>query len=228
MAADVRPELLLVHGAWHGGWCFADLQAALRKRGVVSRTVDLPSSGGIADLADDAAVVRAALRAHSAPTVLVGHSYGGAVISEAAAGVPHVRSLAYLCAFMLDAGVSVLDVLEHRIPDWVSVDPESGTATVPDPNGTFYADCRREVAEAAAARLVPHCLGAFASEQTAAAWHDVPSTYVICDQDRAVPPAAQEMMASRAQSVVRLPTSHSPFLSAPDDLADILVRTALI
>src|SRR5262245_62120604 len=100
-----NPEILLVHGAWHGGWCFADLQAALDKRGFVSRTVDLPSSGGIAELADDAAVVRESLKANPVPTILVGHSYGGAVISQA--GIArNVKGLVYLCAFMLSESMS--------------------------------------------------------------------------------------------------------------------------
>lgn len=220
------PEILLVHGAWHGGWCYADLQAALDTRGLTSRTVDLPSAGGIAELADDAAVVRACLEANPGPTLVVGHSYGGAVISEAATGALGVTGLVYLCAFMLPPGTSVLDAVEHELPPWIEIDMDTGMATVPDPRTSFYLDCDPAAAEAAAARLQPHCLGAFAAESTRAAWQELPSTYLLCEQDNAVPPGAQEAMSAAAGTVIRMDSSHSPFMSHPDEVAEIIAQAA--
>jgi pimeloyl-ACP methyl ester carboxylesterase len=220
------PEILLVHGAWHGGWCFADLQAALDRRGFTSRTVDLPSSGGIAELADDSAVVRASLKANPARTLVVGHSYGGAVISDACATSGNVTGLVYLCAFMLPESMSVLDAVEHEVPPWIEVDMETGMATVPDPRTAFYLDCDPAAAAAAAARLKPQCMGAFAAESTEAAWKDLPSTYLICEQDNAIPVAAQEGMSGAAETVVRMDASHSPFMSRPDEVAEIIAKAA--
>jgi pimeloyl-ACP methyl ester carboxylesterase len=220
------PELLLVHGAWHGAWAFDELGSRLDAAALRWRTVDLTSAGSTADLAADADVVRRALAERAVPTILVGHSYGGVVISEAAAGVDHVHALVYLCAFMLDAGESLLSAQQHQVPDWIAVDEQAGTSTVRTPLEVFYQDCPRELADAAAARLVPQSLAAFAAAQTAAAWRERPSTYVICEQDHAIPPAAQEAMSARADTVERLDRSHSPFLSAPDELVPVLRRAA--
>lgn len=219
-------SVLLVHGAWHGGWCYDDVQAALTARGITSRTVDLPSSGGIAELADDAAVVRAALAANPGPTLVVGHSYGGAVISEGTAGAENVTGLVYLCAFLLPVGMSLLDAVGHELPPWIDVDMDSGFATVNDPRTAFYLDCDQAASDAAAARLKPQCMGAMASESTAAAWQEFPSTYVICNQDKAIPPEAQEQMAAAAGTVIRLDASHSPFMSMPDTVAEIIAKAA--
>jgi pimeloyl-ACP methyl ester carboxylesterase len=188
--------------------------------------VDLPSSGGIAELADDSAVVRASLKANPARTLVVGHSYGGAVISDACATSGNVTGLVYLCAFMLPESMSVLDAVEHEVPPWIEVDMETGMATVPDPRTAFYHDCDPAAAAAAAARLKPQCMGAFAAESTEAAWKDLPSTYLICEQDNAIPVAAQEGMSGAAETVVRMDASHSPFMSRPDEVAEIIAKAA--
>ncbi len=220
------PEFLLVHGAWHGAWAFDALGSRLDEAGVRRRTVDLPSAGSTAGLAADAATVRRALTERRVPTVVVGHSYGGVVISEAASGIDHVRGLVYLAAFMLDVGESLAGAQGYQLPDWVAVDERAGTSTVRTPVGVFYNDCPRELADAAAARLVPQSLAAFAEPQTAAAWREHPSVYVICEQDQAIPPAAQEAMAARADVVERLARSHSPFLSAPEEVVGVMARAA--
>jgi pimeloyl-ACP methyl ester carboxylesterase len=220
------PEFLLVHGAWHGAWAFDALGAQLDAAGLCWRAVDLPSAGSTADLAADAATVRRALAERPVSTVVVGHSYGGIVISEAATGVDHIRGLVYLSAFMLDVGESLAGAQNHQLPDWIAVDQQAGTSTVRTPVETFYNDCPRELADAAAARLVPQSLAAFAAPQTAAAWREHPSIYVVSEQDQAIPPAAQEAMAARADVVERLNRSHSPFLSAPEELAGVMLRAA--
>jgi pimeloyl-ACP methyl ester carboxylesterase len=217
-------DFLLVHGAWHGGWAFDRLVRVLEDAGHTARTVDLPSSGSTADLAADAEVVRAALAEQSGPTVVLGHSYGGIVISEGAAGAPNVVGLVYLCAFMLDVGESLLGAIQGQVPPWIVVDEAAGTSTVATPREIFYNDCSEEDAAAAAARLEPQSLATFASEQTAAAWHQIPSMYIVCERDNAIPVAAQDAMSGRAAVVERMDTSHSPFVSQPEATAALLER----
>jgi pimeloyl-ACP methyl ester carboxylesterase len=216
--------VLLVPGSWHGAWCYDLVAERLADLRVVA--IDLPSNGGAAGLADDAAAVRAALDEIGEPALVVGHSYGGIAISEGAAGSPHAAALVYLCAFMLEPGQALLDAMHHELPPWIALDEAAGSHLAQDTEQSLYGDCPADVAAAAAERLTRQSVAAIATPQTVAAWHTLPSTYVICDHDRAVPPAAQEAMAARAAAVERLPSSHSPFLSRPDDVAAI-VRRAL-
>jgi pimeloyl-ACP methyl ester carboxylesterase len=173
--------------------------------------------------------VRGALDSTEGEVVLLGHSYGGAVIS--AAGVhPNVAHLVYLCAFALEAGESAAKnalpggegpnelgaalVFGHSV---LTVDPERAV-------GAFYHDCTPEVAAAAVERLRPQSLAALAGEVDAAAWREKPATYVVCTEDRALPVALQRSNAARVGESVDWPTSHSPFLSRPELVADLLVE----
>lgn len=221
-----RPQVLLVHGAWHGGWAFDPLLPHLEQAGVDAATIELPSSGGGGDLAADAAAVRAALGSRPGPTLVVGHSYGGIAISEGAAGLPDVSGLVFVCAFQLEVGESLLGAIGGQMPPWCEVDEAAGTSVVPDPVPVFYADVEPATAHQLAGRLTTQTLSSFATPLTRAAWHDVPSTYVLCEQDRAIPPAAQEAMSARAGVVHRLDSSHSPFLSHPAELAALLAAAA--
>jgi pimeloyl-ACP methyl ester carboxylesterase len=116
------PTVVLVHGAWHGGWCWSDVVPLLDKAGLAAVTVDLPSSGGTGGLTEDAALVRATVESQDGPTVVVGHSYGGIVITEATAGLTSVQHLVYVCAFMIDAGASLVSTLAGDLPPWITVD----------------------------------------------------------------------------------------------------------
>jgi len=216
-------SVLLVPGSWHGAWAYDGVAERLGREGVGVTAIDLPSNGGAAGLSDDAAAVRAALDEIGEPTVVVGHSYGGIAVSEGAAGSADAVGLVYLCAFMLDAGESLLDALGHELPDWLSVDEAAGSHIPKRSEEVLYGDCEPAVAARAAARLSRQSVAAIATPQTAAAWQSLPSTYLICDDDRAVPPAAQEAMSARAGSVRRVASSHSPFLSRPGDVADLVL-----
>ncbi len=211
-------------GSWHGAWAYDDVAHRLEREGVDVSTIDLPSNGGVAGLAEDAAAVRAALDEIAEPTVVVGHSYGGIAVSEGAAGSPDAVGLVYLCAFMLDVGESLLDALAHQLPDWLSVDQSAGSHIPERAEEILYADCPPDVAARAVERLSRQSVAAIGASQTAAAWRDLPSTYLICEQDRAVPAPAQEAMSARAGTVRRLDASHSPFLSRPDEVADLIVH----
>jgi len=214
---------VLVHGAWHGAWCWDPVVAALGDSRVV--TLDLPSNHVEgAGFTDDVRAVRDLLDAAGGDVVLCGHSYGGAVISEAGAH-DAVAHLVYLAAFVLDVGESVSSNAAPAMPaelqaamrvdgDRVSIDPGAAPTV-------FYGD----VADPPVDRLVPHNLRAFIVKCTAAAWKDRPSTYVLCREDGAAGPW-QRFFADRCSSVVELDASHSPMLSMPDRVADILRAAA--
>jgi pimeloyl-ACP methyl ester carboxylesterase len=214
--------LLLVHGAWHGSWCWEPLRNALD--GVPVRTVDLPSVGSdpaaLGGLDDDARAVRAALAGIEGPVVVLGHSYGGIPVTEAATADLGVAHLVYLCAFLLDVGESLVGSLGGETPPWQEVHPTHVRVTTPAP--VFYNGVDPELAERAVSRIRLHSVSSLTQPLSRAAWTELPSTYVICEQDQAIPVPAQEAMARRAGEVLRMDTGHSPFLSSPAELAALL------
>ena len=210
---------LLVHGAWHGAWCWDAVRAELPD----AVAIDLPSNHvDGAGFTDDVAAVRAALDGMT-DVVLCGHSYGGAVITEAGAH-DSVRHLVYLCAFVPDVGETAAGL--SGTPGFEPSTLTSGMTfegdvlvVAPDvAREAFYADCD----DAPVDRLVPHPMRAFMVEPAAAAWRDKPSTYVVCTQDQAIQPDLQRQMAARCTTTVELDASHSPMLSMPARVAEIL------
>jgi pimeloyl-ACP methyl ester carboxylesterase len=225
----VSRTVVLVHGAWHGAWCWEQVVERLDAAGQASVAVDLPSvSSATATLADDAACVRDALDQLTGEAVLVGHSYGGSVITEAGTH-PAVAHLVYLTAFVLEVGESPAEntltggargALEDaiRFGDGVlTIDPDGAVAV-------FFHDCTPEVAAAAVARLRPMSLAALGGKVTVAAWREKPSTYVVCTDDRGLTTALQRSNAARTGNSIDWPTSHSPFLSRPDLCAELLLE----
>ncbi len=231
MTAARGATVVLVHGAWHGSWCWEAVGRLLDAAGIRNVAVDNPSvTHARASLADDVANVTRALDQVDGPVVLVGHSYGGAIVTDAGTH-PSVRHLVYCSAFVLDAGESVmenslaggeagpLDAALRFDGDVVTVDPEGAIAA-------FYHDCSDAVARAAASRLRPQALSALRGAVRAAAWHDTASTYVLCTNDHASAPALQRSSAARVGTTVELAAGHSPFLSRPGDIADLLSQLA--
>lgn len=225
------PSFLLVHGSWHGPWCFDHLRAALKRLGYESEAVSLPSCGdaptSLGTFADDAAIVSAAAAAISGDVIVVGHSYGGTAITEATYG-PNVKRLVYLCAFMPDTGRSYVSYLPPGdLPPYVGL-RDDGTFAVPDGQAIphFYADCPPEIAEWASSRLRLQSQQVLGPAITEAAWRKLPSTYIVTTQDKALPPDFQRMFAAQTADVREFAGSHSPFLSRPDDLAGLLVSIA--
>jgi pimeloyl-ACP methyl ester carboxylesterase len=221
-AMTERSTVVLVHGAWHGAWCWDEVVDRLSADGLAVVAMDLPSvvSGG--DLYDDARALREVLDDTPGDKVVVGHSYGGIVITEGAAGAEDARHLVYLTAFMLDEGESLASIVGTTPPDWQIVAPDGKTMTVDGAQQVFYNTCPPEVADAAAARLRPHTTASFVEPVRSVAWRDVPSTYVICNRDQAIPVPAQEAMSARAGSTHRLESDHSPFLTDPDAVARLI------
>jgi pimeloyl-ACP methyl ester carboxylesterase len=213
------PTLVLVHGAWHDPWCWQPVVDELPGVDVV--TVDLPSSGpvpdSLGDLTADADAVRAALAGIEGPVVLVGHSYGGIPVTEAATAELGVAQLVYLCAFQLDVGDSLVSGLGGDVPPWQGLYPTHVRATTPE--AVFYNGVGPELTAQAVARLGLQSTSSLTQPLSRAAWRELPSTYVVCEQDQAIPVPAQEAMSGRAGTVLRLGTGHSPFLAAPAELA---------
>jgi pimeloyl-ACP methyl ester carboxylesterase len=222
----------LVHGAWHGAWCFDLLDAELEARGHRAVAVDLPCADPEAGNAAYAAVVVDALADAGEDVVLVGHSLGGLTIPLVAAARP-VRRLAYLCALIPEPRQSLVDQLRAGeaifVPGWDAAvgrdelkrsywtDPEAAIAGM-------YGDCPRALAEDAVRRLRPQGRAASTEACPLAALPGAPSSYVLCRDDGAVSPdwsrrAARERLGVEA---IELPGGHSPMLARPGELADIL------
>ncbi len=224
--------IVLVHGAWHGAWCWAKQQAELGRRGLTSLAVDLPGHGAstlpLGDLYGDAQHVADVLTNVPGEVVLVGHSYGGAVITEAAAAAPNVSHLVYLTAFCIDQG-ETLRAAAAASPTRADLNHamrilDEGTAVLDATIavGALYGGCDPNEVAAALPRLGPQLLASFAQPLRTASWKHTPSTYIACTEDRAITIELQRQMAARCRQVVDLPAGHSPFLSMPDKVADVL------
>jgi pimeloyl-ACP methyl ester carboxylesterase len=226
------PVVILVHGAWHGPWAWERVIERLTGEGIRTVAVDLPSKGFetalLGDLHDDAEAVRAAVDAAGGPALVVAHSYGGLPVSEGLADCANAAHLIYLAAFMLERGQSLLGLRGGVEPEWWLTSADGRTLMPDNPKHVFYNDCPPEVAEAAAAALAPQRKDVVNQEIRAAAWERVPSTYVVCELDNAIPPVAQEHMSAHAGTVSRLVSSHSPFLSRPRDVTAIIQETLAV
>jgi pimeloyl-ACP methyl ester carboxylesterase len=239
--SDTPPlPVVLVHGAWHGSWCWAGVQAELDKLGVPSYAPDLPGHGvsdkPFGDMHGDAACVAALIERLGTDVVLVGHSYGGAVIGEAALRTDHVRRLVYIAAFVLDEGESMVRI---RVLQGVPEDPPGllGLAQQRTDHGTLaldpvaaipalYGRATYQAQQAAVARLTEQPIATFVQPATGAGWKRAPSTYVRCLHDRTVPINHQDLMAERCTEIVTLDSDHSPPVSMPAETAALLARLA--
>ncbi|HJP72675.1 MAG TPA: alpha/beta hydrolase [Pseudonocardiaceae bacterium] len=211
---------VLVHGAWHGSWCWNKLTSELGDRPV--RTVDLPSVGDAgAGLGDDAQVLRDAVTSVDGPVMVTAHSYGGMVASRALTGLANVRHIVYLCGFVLDEDVSLLSAAGGAPLPWWQV-RDDGFVDPGNPERIFFNDLPPSAAATAAAALRPQSYRALEDKQSAAAWRTIPSTYLVATDDQALPADAQRAMAQHCGRKFELISSHSPFLSHPDYVASLL------
>lgn len=235
--------VVLVHGAWHGAWCWERVVPALERRGLRTVALDLPGHGEdpgpLVDLHGDAARVRRVLDDVDGPVLLVGHSYGGAVITEAGAH-RDVDHLVYLASFPLRAGESCVACATAEADaagiDWEGrpnlgagfvVDAERRITLDPEVAAScLYNDCDAETVSWALRRIDAHPSANLEQSPAAVAWQDKPSTYVVCDDDAAVHPDLQRIVARRCSATVRWPTGHSPFLSRPELVVDLLAGLA--
>ena len=227
--------VVLVHGAWHGAWCWDLVVGQLREQHVPVVAIDLPGHGAstepLTDLHGHGDAVRAALDGVDGPVVLVGHSYGGAAITDAG-DHPAVGHLVYLTAFCLDVDESIIanDLPggeEAELATAIEFNPDGTIAVDPTRAGDiFYADCDPAAIAAYVAKLVPEGAAGFSQTPRAVAWRDRPSTYAVCNEDRALAPTLQRHLAERCETTVEWRSSHSPFVSRPELVTDLLVTLA--
>jgi pimeloyl-ACP methyl ester carboxylesterase len=221
-------NVMLVHGAWADGSCWSKVILLLQAKGFTVTSAQIP----LTSLENDIEVTRRLLLEQPEPTVLVGHSYGGAVITGAAAAAPQVKALVYITAFGLDERES-LESLSKQGP------PSPGsTAIEPDAYGFLWINREKfhhsfaggaTVDEAAVMAAVqkPLSVAAFIGQEGAPAWKTIPSWYLVCTEDQMIPPSAQEFLAKRMNATVRsVPSSHCPFMSHPEAVADIIALAA--
>ena len=236
---------VLIHGSWHGGWCFDPVAALLRARGHTVVAPTLPGMGGSADQlaavtldgwGEFAAQHCRDLKAElgGTPVVLAGHSRGGLVVSTAAERDPSAMdALVYICAMMLPSGSSRAEfkTMEEPNPDFDAIISKvhGGVATVVDPAraGPVFAQLSPpELVARVLPRLVaePHGPRAEPLSLTEDSWGSLPRTYVECTEDRTIPIASQRRMQAMSPGarVVTLDADHSPYLSRPVELADAL------
>ncbi|RKQ86310.1 pimeloyl-ACP methyl ester carboxylesterase [Solirubrobacter pauli] len=228
-------RVVFVHGACvkDGSWWWHPTAERLAEHGVTSEAPPLPSCGetGLpvgADgpgLDDDVAAVRAVLTASDEPTVVVAYSYGGIITAQAAAGVDSVRHLLLITSYLPEPGESLSTFGGESPAPFLEVDPEAGTFTVrPDALAdTFLQDCTPEIQRAAMDRTARQSLAVLQAPVQAAAWHAVPSTYIVCADDRGTPAERQREFARRAGTVVELDAGHHPFLSQPEAVRDVVL-----
>ena len=227
---------ILTHGAWHGAWCWDKVVPLLQRQGHAAVALDLPGHGNdktpIAQVSLQAYADRVCgvLDAQSEPVVLVGHSMGGIVITQAAEQRPQkIKTLVYLTAFLLRDGESLLQVAQgdteaQVLPNLIMA-PDQSYATVRDDalKDVFYGDCSDEDVARARSLLVPQAAAPFATpvHTTAENFGRIPRVYIECLNDRAISPSVQKKMyaALPCQKVISMDTSHSPFFSAPEALA---------
>jgi pimeloyl-ACP methyl ester carboxylesterase len=229
-------RVVFVHGACvkDGSWWWHRAAALLQARGISSVAPALPSCGEAGSPAgvdgpgfdDDVAAVRRVLSTSDEPTIVVAHSYGGMVTAEAADGVGAVRQLVLIASYLPEPGQSLSSFAGDEPAPFLAVDPEAGTfAVAPElALDTFLHDCPPDVAAESVRHLAAQSLSVTQHPVRAAAWKQVPSTYLLCTGDRGTPAHRQREFARRATRVVELDTGHHPFLARPDAVADILTE----
>jgi pimeloyl-ACP methyl ester carboxylesterase len=219
-------NIVLVHGAWGdvSGW--EGVYKILKAKGY---HVDVVSNSDLG-LAEDVAAVKAVLARQNGPVILVGHSYGGAVITEAG-DTSNVAGLVYVAAFAPDAGESLASLGKAAPPN-----PESGI--MPPVNGLVWYDMAKfykdfcpdlpaDKADFMAHSQTPVGLAAFITPLSKAAWKTKPSWFIVSTMDRMIPPDAERFFAKRAKSkVTEIKASHVVFISHPKEVADVIEAAA--
>ncbi len=234
---------VLVHGAYHGGWCFEKVVPLLEAKGHKVIAVDLPGHGdnmvpiGEVSLAAYVDHVCSIVESQADPVILLGHSLGGMTITQVAERLPNrIAWVAYLTAMMPKNGQNRTDLAEHEGPEDMAgkrVLSEDGlSVTMPRAiiPPTFYAQCPAEDVERAIARLVPQAVEPFQQQArtTPDNFGTVKRAYIECLRDNAIPIAMQRAMiaAQPCDRVFTIDTDHSPFYSAPEELATYLLALA--
>jgi pimeloyl-ACP methyl ester carboxylesterase len=226
--------VVLVHGAFADASGFAGVIRELESAGHAVIAPPNPLRG----LATDAATVSAVVKAIDGPVILVGHSYGGAVITQASAGLDNVTGLVYLAAFGLDVGESCASVQEPFPPSMLASTSRPtpydapGAAQGPELyiakegfRETFCADVPVDMADVMFATQRPLALAALTENATAAGWKTKPSWFLVSEHDNAIPPDAERFMAERMGAVTEsIDGSHTAFIADPVRVASFITK----
>jgi pimeloyl-ACP methyl ester carboxylesterase len=225
--ASVKPTVVLVHGGFVDGAGWEGVYNILKKDGYPVSIVQNPTI----NLAGDVAATRQIIAQAESPVVLVGHSYGGVVITEAG-NDPKVSKLVYIAAFAPDKGESVASLIKDPPPGAPVppiLPPQDGFLFLDKAKfaASFAADVEAEKVAFMAASQVPWGLGALQGAVTEPAWKTKPSWYLVATDDRMIPPPAQRLMSKRADStVVESAGSHAIYVSRPEAVASIIKQAA--
>ncbi len=237
---SVKPTVVLVHGAWADGSSWSGVVRRLQARGYTVDVAPNPLRG----LAEDSAYLKTYLSTVSGPIVLVGHSYGGAVITDAAAGNANVKALVYDDAFIPDTGQTVATLAgPNSALAPATTNPTSVFTLVPYPGAptgiydtyllpsVFVAAMAGDLSHSRAAVLAasqsPASLLTVGEPSSAPAWKTIPSWDLVGLQDKVIPPAQQLAMAAHAGShVTKINSSHLSLISHPDQVTDLIVTAA--
>ncbi|MER5338549.1 alpha/beta hydrolase [Micromonospora sp. NPDC002717] len=222
-----RPNIVLVHGAWADGSCWSGVIERLQADGYQVTAPQFP----LTSTADDVARLRQVLTLQDGPTIVVGHSYGGQIMTALGADAPNVAGLVYIAAFGLDRGESLNALLSqgptppalaHLFTD------KQGFMWQPQDDFVqhFAADVDPVQAKVMHAVQQPIASSTFTETMAVPAWKSLPSWYLVATQDQAIPPDAQRMFAGRmGATTIEVPASHVPMVSHPDETAQ-LIKTA--
>lgn len=215
-------NVVLVHGGTTDGSGWKDVFQILRAKGLAVTVVALPHTS----LEDDIAATRLAVDVQSGPTVLVGHSYGGAVITEAGVA-PNVKALVYVAALQPDKGESLAEI-SSRFPMGIESKMLDDERFVPNPasyHEMIGADLPRDVTDFMAASAKPMRVGTFQMRFQNAAWHDKPSFGIVTTEDKVLTPDFLRWMYQRtATKVTEVKSSHMVYMSHPQETADVILE----
>src|SRR6267143_711898 len=220
-------NVVLVHGAWADGSSWVKVIPLLEKAGLNVVAVQNP----LMSLADDVATTKRAIALQDGPVLLVGHSYGGVVITEAG-NDPKVVGLVYIAAFAPDKGESVAKLIANPAPGAPVppiLPPQDGFLLLDRAKfaASFAGDVDAPLAEFMAQSQVPWGLDALNGEVTQASWRTKPSWYLVATDDRMIPPAAQRFMSKRAgATVAEAPGSHAIYVSHPASVVALIEQAA--
>ena len=218
--------VVLAHAAWADASSWNKVILPLQCKGISVFAVQIP----LTSLSDDVATVRRAIKKISGPAVLVGHSYGGAVITAAGAENPNVKALVYVAAMAPDEGETVGELLHRVAPH------PNAPALVPDEDGLLWMSAKGFADAVAhesladdvllmAATQKPIALKCIQEEMTKPAWQEKPSWYLLAQNDRMISPDVQRFMAQRANArVFAHNVDHSPLASAPAAVVEIIAH----
>ncbi len=228
--AKSLPSIVLVHGAWADGSSWSGVIQRLQSAGYKVTAVQIPLTA----LADDVARTRQVLAAQSGPTILVGHSYGGAVITQLGTDAPNVVGLVYVAAFAPDEGETAKGLTsgDPQPAGAAAIRPDAQGHLWLDPDGFvkyFAPDVNRAQARVLAAVQKPIAAGTFLGEEPFGppAWRSLPSWYLVTTNDQMIPPDAQRFMAQRMKATIStVASSHVPMVSHPDVVANLIIKAA--